>query len=285
MYLHPLGGVLLQGFGAYRTYYRTALDRLRIQVHVFSVGTYKSALEPFLRDGMSPADAEATSAWLEALWHDYCDEVGAQRHLPATAVHDYAARLPAHLDLAGGDLGVESPSGYLETDVDVRGVVKTGRSTTLTVAYDHVYQDDVPRWDQVAQRGYSRYAFDPQVRQFAFARLDQHRTDSWVDGLSVTGIPVYRFEGAGEGRYIVGKKLPLPQSHTIYTARLSTPSSSRLDVDLQYNVSDFDANTLSGIGDDDKFDWGGIVGAIIGAIIVVAVGSWLFRKIAKRDVV
>jgi uncharacterized membrane protein YeaQ/YmgE (transglycosylase-associated protein family) len=42
---------------------------------------------------------------------------------------------------------------------------------------------------------------------------------------------------------------------------------------------------LFGIGDDDKFDWGGIIGAIIGAIIVVAVGSWLFRKIAKRDVV
>ena len=42
---------------------------------------------------------------------------------------------------------------------------------------------------------------------------------------------------------------------------------------------------LFGWGDDDKFDWGGIIGAIIGAIIVVAVGSWLFRKIAKRDVV
>ena len=39
------------------------------------------------------------------------------------------------------------------------------------------------------------------------------------------------------------------------------------------------------IGDEDTFDWGGIVGAIIGSIIVVAVGSWLFRKIAKRDVV
>ena len=88
--------------------------------------------------------------------------------------------------VAGGDLGVESPSGYFETDVDVRGVVKTGRSTTMTFAYDHVYQDDVPRWDQVAQRGYARYAFDPQVRQFAFARLDQSRADSWLNGLTVT---------------------------------------------------------------------------------------------------
>ena len=39
------------------------------------------------------------------------------------------------------------------------------------------------------------------------------------------------------------------------------------------------------IGDEDRFDWGGIVGAIIGAIIVVAVGSALFRRIARRDTI
>lgn len=42
---------------------------------------------------------------------------------------------------------------------------------------------------------------------------------------------------------------------------------------------------LFGIGDADKFDWGGIIGAIVGAIIVVALGSFLFKRIAKRDVV
>ena len=36
-----------------------------------------------------------------------------------------------------------------------------------------------------------------------------------------------------------------------------------------------------GIGDDDKFDWGGIIGAVIGAVIVVAVGSWAIKKFAK----
>ena len=38
---------------------------------------------------------------------------------------------------------------------------------------------------------------------------------------------------------------------------------------------------IFGICDDDKFDWGGIVGAVIGAIIVVAVGSWAIKKFAK----
>ena len=39
---------------------------------------------------------------------------------------------------------------------------------------------------------------------------------------------------------------------------------------------------LFGIGDTDKFDWGGIVGAVIGAIIVVALGSWIIKKIAAN---
>ncbi len=42
---------------------------------------------------------------------------------------------------------------------------------------------------------------------------------------------------------------------------------------------------LLGLGDDEAFDWGGIVGAILGAIIVVAVGSWAFKKIAGRTAV
>jgi uncharacterized membrane protein YeaQ/YmgE (transglycosylase-associated protein family) len=39
---------------------------------------------------------------------------------------------------------------------------------------------------------------------------------------------------------------------------------------------------LFGWGDEDKFDWGGIVGAVIGAIIVVAIASWAIKRFAKR---
>jgi uncharacterized membrane protein YeaQ/YmgE (transglycosylase-associated protein family) len=41
---------------------------------------------------------------------------------------------------------------------------------------------------------------------------------------------------------------------------------------------------LLGIGDEDKFDWGGIVGAVIGAVIVVAVASWAIRRYGTRRV-
>ena len=69
--------------------------------------------------------------------------------------------------VAGGSLGTEAPSGYGEVSGDVSGVVRLGRTSLLSVSYQHLHQSDVPRWDQVAQRGFARYAFDPQVRQLA----------------------------------------------------------------------------------------------------------------------
>ncbi len=123
VYLHPLGGVALQGFAAYRTYYRTALERLRVTVHAFCVGSYKSALEPVLRDSMSAADAEATSTWLQALWQAYCAEVAAQRGLSPHDLHDYAARLPQHVEAAGGDLGALARArGLVDSLLDRRGL-------------------------------------------------------------------------------------------------------------------------------------------------------------------
>jgi protease IV len=105
VYLHPMGGVALHGYGVYRTYFRSALEKLRVQMHVFRVGTYKSALDPLLRDGMSPEDQEATLAWLEAIWQAYQADVEARRRLPPGALDGYIRGLTGHLDRLGGDTG------------------------------------------------------------------------------------------------------------------------------------------------------------------------------------
>lgn len=60
------------------------------------------------------------------------------------------------------------------------------RAGRLTLAYQHNHQDDVPRWDQVAQRGFARYAFDPQVRQMGYVRYDQAFRNRWARTLRVT---------------------------------------------------------------------------------------------------
>jgi outer membrane receptor protein involved in Fe transport len=71
--------------------------------------------------------------------------------------------------VAGGSLGTEAPSGYRENAADASALFGLGRSSLLSISYQHLRQDDVPRFDQVAQRGYERYSFDPQVRDLAAA--------------------------------------------------------------------------------------------------------------------
>ncbi len=101
--LDPLGIVYLEGLGVYHNYFKEALDKLGVQVHVFRVGEYKSAVEPFERNDMSPEAREANREWLTDLWESYGREVAQGRKLPDTAVNDYSMTLAATLQQANGD--------------------------------------------------------------------------------------------------------------------------------------------------------------------------------------
>jgi len=103
LYLHPMGGVFLTGFGVYRHYYQSALAKLRVRMHVFKVGAYKSALEPFLRDDMSDFDKESNLAWLTDLWQAYRADLAALRGLTPEQIDDYINRYPALLAATDGD--------------------------------------------------------------------------------------------------------------------------------------------------------------------------------------
>ena len=103
VYLNPMGGVLLTGFGVYQNYYKSALDKLQIQFHVFRVGSYKSALEPFMRDDMSDFDRTANSALLEVLWASYKNDVAGQRRIDPTTIDDYVNHFPSRLAASRGE--------------------------------------------------------------------------------------------------------------------------------------------------------------------------------------
>jgi protease-4 len=79
IYLSPQGSVDLHGFATNGLYYKSLLDKLKVTTHVFRVGTYKSAVEPFIRDDMSPAAREADSRWIGELWQNYLNTVAANR--------------------------------------------------------------------------------------------------------------------------------------------------------------------------------------------------------------
>ncbi len=73
---------------------------------------------------------------------------------------------------AGGNLQFERPSGYDETSVNLHAKAHWENRWQVKSAFQYVIQNDVPRFDQVAQRGYQRYAFDPQIHRLAYARLE-----------------------------------------------------------------------------------------------------------------
>lgn len=79
IYLTPQGDVSVYGLSANNLYYKTLLDNLKINTHVFRVGTYKSAIEPFTRDNMSSAARENTRRWLNTMWASYLDDISAHR--------------------------------------------------------------------------------------------------------------------------------------------------------------------------------------------------------------
>lgn len=79
IFMSPDGAVLIKGYSAYTLYYKTLLKKLDINTHVFRVGTYKSAVEPFIRDSMSKAAKSDASNWLGQLWGAYVDDVAKNR--------------------------------------------------------------------------------------------------------------------------------------------------------------------------------------------------------------
>ena len=79
IWLNPQGFMLLDGYGRYQMYFKSALEKLSINQHIFRVGTFKSAVEPFIRDDMSNKAKEANALWLNDLWQQYKVDVAKQR--------------------------------------------------------------------------------------------------------------------------------------------------------------------------------------------------------------
>ena len=103
IYMHPLGEVMLGGYGMYRNYYRGLLDKLNVNVHVFRVGTYKAFVEPYTRADMSPAAKTANRATVDALWDRFVQRVAANRDVSPESLRHYANRYDEHVVAAGGD--------------------------------------------------------------------------------------------------------------------------------------------------------------------------------------
>ncbi|HXW09259.1 MAG TPA: signal peptide peptidase SppA [Steroidobacteraceae bacterium] len=104
IYLDPQGIAYIDGFANYGMFVKDALDKLSIDWNVFRVGQYKSAVEMFTRNDMSPAEREESLAWLNSVWSTWKADVAKARGLEPAALQAYADNAPAALRAAGGDL-------------------------------------------------------------------------------------------------------------------------------------------------------------------------------------
>jgi protease-4 len=120
IYLDPMGAVYVDGYANYGVFVKDALDKLSIDVNIFRVGEYKSAVETFSRNDMSPAEREESLAWLGSLWNTYKTGVAAAREFEPGRLQAYADDAPATLRKAGGDLAKMSLDAGLVTSLKGR---------------------------------------------------------------------------------------------------------------------------------------------------------------------
>ncbi len=137
LYLDPLGGVWLEGFGLYQYFFKDALDKLQVDLHVFRVGEYKSAVEPFLRNDMSPEARAANRAWLDVLWTVYKQGIAAARDFEPDAVERYTTELPARLVEVLGDAGALAKNTKLVDDLLTREQVRQKVREMVGTDEDH----------------------------------------------------------------------------------------------------------------------------------------------------
>ena len=123
--LHPMGLVMLEGYGGYRNYYRDAFDKLGVSANVIRVGKYKSFGEPYFANAPSKEALEADSLLYNGLWTTYTNGVEPARKLPAGSIALAIAELPQRFAAVGGDAAKLALSEKLVDGLKTRDELRT----------------------------------------------------------------------------------------------------------------------------------------------------------------
>ena len=149
IYLTPLGAVNVFGLSANNLYYKTLLDNLKINTHVFRVGTYKSAIEPFIRDNMSEEARSNTSRWLNLMWDNYLNDISAERKKAPIQLVPSAEKMLSELKSVNGNMAKYALSNGLidtissEFDFELEAKIKQKVSI-----YDYRLKEDAEESDK-----------------------------------------------------------------------------------------------------------------------------------------
>ena len=144
VYVHPMGMVMIQGFGGHRNYYRDALDKVGVTVNLMKVGTFKSAAEPFISNGPSQASIEADTYLYGALWQGYTASVEKNRKLAPGAVAKSVDQLPQLMEAAGGS------AAQVALNLKLVDGIKTRDEVRALMIKRGVYEESIKSFRQVS---------------------------------------------------------------------------------------------------------------------------------------
>ena len=103
IWLNPNGTIWIDGYSSYRQFYREGLEKLAVEINLFRVGKYKSAMEPYIRDDMSEEAKEAGKFWLNDLWQQYLEAIAKNRGLILKSLQESIDDLPNQIESMDGN--------------------------------------------------------------------------------------------------------------------------------------------------------------------------------------
>lgn len=158
IFLNPMGAVIVDGYSRFGTYLKRMLDKLKITTHIFRVGTYKSAVEPYMRNDMSEAAKAANQAWISKYWNQYKTDVAKARGFDMNNFDEKFEDFLTKFKTVDGDFSEYALQfGWvdgLKTREDIRDVMKTiadsadnrvGYATTSLATYLNVINPPLPK--------------------------------------------------------------------------------------------------------------------------------------------
>ena len=180
IYMHPFGQLLLSGYGAYQLYFKSLFDKFDVNVHVFRVGTYKAAVEPYTRTDMSPAAKEANQQLVGGLWQAYAELVIENRGIEAATFEYYTRAFDDALTVAEGDMARAALENHL---VDELLTPDQARSRIA----DKVGWDDENRFNRIGYLDYLQVAGQDPVQSQNVGLIVARGTIQMGDNLRSAG--------------------------------------------------------------------------------------------------
>ncbi|WP_302996989.1 signal peptide peptidase SppA [Coprobacter fastidiosus] len=93
VFMNTIGMLDFRGLSTTPTFYKNTLDKIGVEMQVFRVGTYKSAVEPYITTQMSEANRKQTASYLNSIWETIISDIAEERQIEKHILNDYADSL------------------------------------------------------------------------------------------------------------------------------------------------------------------------------------------------